>query len=819
MEQKRVLHYLARIGDKVKHKGDLESQVSKASETLRPKFSGDFKEIADALVECAIFLPQKSVAYAVLGGVLAASGSEECYSFVQYLAESIRDRLERDLHSCSFRSCRAVFRFCANLTQAAVFSPKSFLRWLEIVIDEALKSPDSSLGGNPQARREWLFCLCTTTLPWCGNILRERCAMELKSLLDKIFLFGQKATDVSDEGEGGTLSFEDLLVPMEQNWLLGKIHKLRKVMQRAEAEEWPRKYVHWLYDAFDTTLARGLETSLPSLSIPLHSKNHVYPFPEYELLVGMDSQTDISHHAHDTNSDNTMQYSPTDNDADILRDFYASELVSDTIDSLKDNHSLAAAVLLSFSFSEVEPFVDEMQTHLHIIRAILSKMVHLPTTDESILYYHVLLIDLCYMEGSQAPLKLLMAVEEIFDMADKYDAEVFDRLTDWFARHLSNFGYKWNWDDWVFVTDKETYDTEKQLYQLVFCKDVLYKCLRLSYFEHISSAIPASLRELLIEPGKAILNETEEETAVAKELAKHMIGKERKNASEIEEFLSLRFPFESSLSSAFCTLCRALLIAGSKTFSHFDVVTERYLGLLRKLFAMDRANMKRLIMSEMKNYWNSSPQHLEYVLEKLWLYRIIDCSTVFDAAIPYLSVEADNEKVLSELSVAWRWKFVRKLFDRVKEHVQLAKDELSMAAQAASQATEGEIDAANLRLKNAQTANDNAIKEQKELFLHALRRSYAIIEALEKNSDNSLDETEGVSSSHRFRNLISICKWRVLGSMKETIRKHLDLLETTSWESLKATLNFQMPIQVVDVIFQESKQLLKYCRGITYNFA
>ncbi|GJQ11567.1 hypothetical protein GpartN1_g3358.t1 [Galdieria partita] len=818
MEQKRVLHFLARIGDKVKHKGDLESQISKALETLRPRLSGEYKEIAGALLECATFLPHKSVAYAVLGGVLAASDTEECYSFVQYLAESIRDRLERDLHSCSFQSCRATFRFCANLTQAAVFSPKSFVRWLEIVIDEALKSPDTDLGGNPQARKDCLFWLCTSTLPWCGNILQERCASELKSLIDKILSFHQQASDILDEGEGGTPTFEDLLVPVEKDYVLKKSHKLRQVIERSVAKEWPRKYVCWLYDAFDTTLARGLEASLPLLTIPLHSKSHVYPFPEYELSLGMASQSDISYEDRDMNFDRIMEHAPTD-DTDTLRDFYISELVSDTIYSLKDNHSLAAAVLLSFSFSEVEPFVDEMQTHSHIIRTILSKMVHLPITDDSILYYHVLLIDLCCMEGSQAPLKLLMAVEEMFAMADKYDSEVFDRITDWFARHLSNFGYKWNWDDWVFVTDKESYDNEKQLYQLLFCKEVLHKCLRLSYFEHISNAIPASLRELLTEPGKATLDETEEETAVASELAKHMIGKERKPSSEIEEFLSLRFPFESDLSSAFCTLCRALLISGSKTFSHFDVVTERYLDLLRKLFAMDRANMKRLMMSEMKNYWNSSPQHLEYVLEKLWSYRLIDCSTVFDAAIPHLSVEADNEKALKELSDAWRWKFVRKVFDRVKEHVQIAKEELNMAAQAASQATEGEIDATNLRLKTAQAANDNAIKEQKEIFLHALRRTYAIMQALEKISEHPTDETNSESASLRFRNWTSICKWRVLGLMKETIRKHLELFETTSWESLKATLNFQVPIQVVDTVFQESKQLLKYCRGKTYSFS
>lgn len=813
MESKqRLVHFLARVGDKLKSKGDLEAQVSKAVDTLRPKFAVEYKEIASALLECSTQLPHKSVAYAVLGGVLAASGSEECESFVQYLGDSICDRLQRDLQSCSYRTCRAVFRFCANLTQAAVFNPKSFLRWLELVIDEALKPSDADPGGNPPSRKDMFYLLCTNTLLWCGNILQERCASELESLIQKIFSFHQhRMTDKEQEP-----SFEQLLLPMDANWVVEKVSKLRKVMERAVAEKWPRKYVSWLYDAFDTTLARGLETNLPLLSIPLHSKNHIYPFPDYELFLGIDIPND------NTDPNNSSM----EDEDDILRDFYASELISDTISSLKDNHSLAAAVLLSFSFSKVEPFVNDMQTYALAIRAILSKMAHLPMTDDSILYYHVLLIDLCCMEDSQAPLKLLIAVEQMFAVADKYDAEVFDRWTDWFARHLSNFGYKWNWDDWVFVTDEKTYEDEKQMYQLIFCKDVLQKCLRLSYFEHICNSVPTPLRQLVTEPGKATLDETEEETAVAKQLAKHMIGKERKSIAEIEELLSVRFPFDTALSSAFRTLCRALLVSGSKTFSHFDVVLEHYLDLLRKLFAMDRPNMKRWIVSEMSNYWQSSPQHLEYVLEKLWSYRLIDCSTLFDAAIPLLGHNnnqlMEDDPVLCQLMETWRWKFVRKVFDRVREHVEIAKEELNMAAQAASQATEGEIDAANLRLKTAQTANDNAIKEQKEIFLHALRRAYAILQVLEKLEEhNSTDKADGndTSLSLRLHNKISLCKWRVVGLMKETIRKHLDLLETTSWESLKATLNFQVPLQAVQFLFEESKQLLKYCRGKTFHFS
>eukprot|EP00871_Galdieria_phlegrea_P003585 jgi/Galph1/4227/GphlegSOOS_G2878.1 len=815
MENKRLLHFLARVGDKVKLKGDLESQVSKAAEVLQPKLSTAYGlytvELGESLLKCALELSHKSVTYAAIAGVISASDCSESVPFAQFLGTRIRDELERDLRNCNFQRCRAALRFCANLTQASVFNPHTFIVWMHNLLVDAGKPSQSEEGFNPEARKHQLFDLCASTLLWCGRVFSERCSSQLLELVERLRVV---FNDLYQTSVGiDRLLFMEIILPTERSLVRSKTENTMKIVEFAHAKNWPRNLVLWLYDSFETTFARGLEVNLPLLTVPPHSRNQVYPFPEIDLLFLLDDNDEMTKMNEDGYSEPSLLNSEH---LEPLRSYFSQVIISDSIYNLQANHSLAAAVVLSHAFSQVEPFVDEMETYVIMIRTILLRLIQLPLVKESLVYYHVLLVDLCCMEGSQAPLKLLVAVEQIFEYASSLDPEVFDRLTDWFAIHLSNFGMKWNWDDWVFVSSPQAGQQRNTAYQKLFCRDILQKCQRLSYLEYVSNSIPESLRMLILDSGQiGILNETEEETTVAMELSKYMIGKEKKPSSEIEQFLSIRFPFENSSASALRTLSRALFLSGSKTFSHFDVVIEKYLDLLRKLFAQDRSNMKRLFMLEVKNFWGSSPQHIEYILEKIWAYRLVDGSTVFDTVI---SPSWEDANFLDEMKETWRWKFARRIFDRAEEHCELAKEELSKAAQAASEATEGETDIANVRLKNAQAANDSALKEQKELFLHALRRIYIIYKFLKQKHDY-MDSAnlEDVATEEVERKVsISLCFWRVSGFLKEMIRKHIELLQSMSMMSLKATLNLETPIEAASEIFQQAKSIMEYQTGYSF---
>lgn len=45
-------------------------------------------------------------------------------------------------------------------------------------------------------------------------------------------------------------------------------------------------------------------------------------------------------------------------------------------------------------------------------------------------------------------MKLAQAVDLIMAKIDEMDVECVDRFSEWFAYHLANFDFKWDWNSW-----------------------------------------------------------------------------------------------------------------------------------------------------------------------------------------------------------------------------------------------------------------------------------------------------------------------------------------------------------------------------------
>lgn len=85
-----------------------------------------------------------------------------------------------------------------------------------------------------------------------------------------------------------------------------------------------------------------------------------------------------------------------------------------------------------------------------IISTLLQAMFLLPHSPCKLLYYGSVITELCKMSPNTMAPPVGRAVRKLYGMlgSDGLDAEVARRASEWFAIHLSNFGFQWMWKEW-----------------------------------------------------------------------------------------------------------------------------------------------------------------------------------------------------------------------------------------------------------------------------------------------------------------------------------------------------------------------------------
>jgi nuclear cap-binding protein subunit 1 len=82
------------------------------------------------------------------------------------------------------------------------------------------------------------------------------------------------------------------------------------------------------------------------------------------------------------------------------------------------------------------------------VDALFSQLFTLPAPEHKLVYYHSVLTECCKIAPAAIAPSLGRAIRFLYRSLERLDLDLSHRFLDWFAHHLSNFGFTWKWSEW-----------------------------------------------------------------------------------------------------------------------------------------------------------------------------------------------------------------------------------------------------------------------------------------------------------------------------------------------------------------------------------
>uniref|UniRef100_A0A3B4DBB6 Nuclear cap binding protein subunit 1 n=1 Tax=Pygocentrus nattereri TaxID=42514 RepID=A0A3B4DBB6_PYGNA len=448
----RLESLICRVGEK--STSSLESNLEGLAGVLEADLPNYKNKILRILCAVARLLPEKLTVYTTLVGLLNARNYNFGGEFVEAMIRQLKETLKSNLYS------EAVYlvRFLSDLVNCHVIAAPSMVAMFENFVSVTQEEDI------PQVRSDWYVYAVLSCLPWVGKELYEKKDVEMDRLLNQI--------------DGYLKRRQKIHVPMLQVWSAEKPHPQEEYLdclwaqvQKLKKDRWQERHILRPYIAFDSVLCEALQHNLPPFTPPAHSDDAVYPMPH--VVFRMFDYTDAPE-------------GPVMPGSHSVERFVIEENLHCIIKSHWRERKTCAAQLLSY------PGKNKIPLNYHIVEVIFGELFQLPSPPHIEVMYTALLIELCKLQPGSLPQVLAQATEMMYMRLDTMNTTCVDRFVSWFAHHLSNFQFRWSWDDWA---DCLTVDNEKP--KPKFVKEVLEKCMRLSYHQRIVDIVPPSFSALI----------------------------------------------------------------------------------------------------------------------------------------------------------------------------------------------------------------------------------------------------------------------------------------------------------------------------------
>ncbi|KAK2501988.1 hypothetical protein MC885_008576 [Smutsia gigantea] len=465
-------------------------------------------------------------------------------------------------------------------------------------------------------------------------------------------------------------------------------------IQKLKKDRWQERHILRPYLAFDSILCEALQHNLPPFTPPPHTEDSVYSMPR--VIFRMFDYTDDPE-------------GPVMPGSHSVERFVIEENLHCIIKSHWKERKTCAAQLVSY------PGKNKIPLNYHIVEVIFAELFQLPAPPHIDVMYTTLLIELCKLQPGSLPQVLAQATEMLYMRLDTMNTTCVDR------------------------SDCLTQDPESP--KPKFVREVLEKCMRLSYHQRILDIVPPTFSALCPANPSCIYKYGDESSnslpghSVALCLAVAFKSK----ATNDEIFSILKdvpnpnqdddddegFSFNPLKIEVFV---QTLLHLAAKSFSHSFSALAKFHEVFKTLAEIDEGKLH--VLRVMFEVWRNHPQMIAVLVDKMIRTQIVDC-----AAVANWIFSSELSRDFTRLFV---WEILHSTIRKMNKHVLKIQKELEEAKEKLARQHKRRSDdddrssdrkdgALEEQIERLQEKVESAQSEQKNLFLVIFQRFIMIL--------------------------------------------------------------------------------------------
>ncbi|KAJ1871482.1 Nuclear cap-binding protein subunit 1 [Coemansia sp. RSA 990] len=728
--ESRLSSLIIKVGDK--NIPTLQSNLDALGVVLEKDFTKHEITVLRTFRQCILELPWKVTVYSTLAGLLNAKNSETGAKVILLMHATLRQELARG----HWGSVKVIMRFFALQVKTRAISIETLLSMIDAFLKPVADEPGSVSG-----RNSCLVFIAMSTLLWAGQSLNEQAPAELESRLGIAEQYVQAHGEANANNTLATVLHD---APCKGPNVLAH---LLEILRAVAEEGWNIDAVCTPYTMFTGEFAQATQHELPELQLPtdLLASSYYTP-PEILQLVPHPPEFTVRRY--------------------IMQDF-----ISDTITQLEGNRKDCAKFLLQVHGLCNEDVCSVMTTAQNpedvdaesslvfeymIAEVIFSFLMQLPEGRYREMYYTSLAVELRKAEPQIMSTVLETAVENVVARIENMDVECVNRLCNWLAVFISNFGFQWDWSKWEDVVGEHENAPRRR-----FVQETLLKLVRLSYLDRVKAHLPESSESLVPQktPGhnfKFTLQAMDERTKAVSVA----VGKCLKNKGTPEQALEILHSHYSQWTDlddaerqmlAREMLTEHVLLLGSKTFSHMLNAIEKFMPALQQFG--DTPEAKLQIATVVEDFWIKHPQFFAITIDKLINYRVIDPVTVIEMLFSH-----SHKGSWSQFHL---WEILRNTVNKVNMRVEQLQSRL-VAAQKAADAIVADSDTAAEQqaesVEHVESVLAQMLQEQKDVVISTTRHFVQLL----SSSEGTTDELDRAWLLGRFKEFMRTYRLQVM---------------------------------------------------------